>query len=102
MSSKGLVQQDKKRRSLFVRKELSQINKKSFYYDTTIPLDLRINRQRFYLNQSLKNQYAVRIQNRCILSGRSSSVSKFFKLTRMKFKNLANDGLIPGIKKSSW
>lgn len=43
-----------------------------------------------------------RIRNRCIMTGRSRSVIKEWKMSRMKFRELADQGYISGIRRSSW
>ena len=43
-----------------------------------------------------------RVVNRCILTGRKSKVSKFYSFSRLTFLKLARNGLIAGLKKSSW
>ena len=42
------------------------------------------------------------IRNKCIITGRSRSVYKDFRLSRMQLRHLASFGLLMGIKKSSW
>lgn len=49
-----------------------------------------------------RNGSAVRIHNRCELTGRSRGVYRKFKLSRIKLRELANEGEIPGMVKSSW
>ena len=49
-----------------------------------------------------RNSSAVRIHNRCELTGRSRSVYRKLKLSRIKTRELANEGQIPGMTKSSW
>jgi small subunit ribosomal protein S14 len=44
----------------------------------------------------------VRIRNRCQLTGRSRAVYRKFKLSRIKFRELAHQGLLPGVAKASW
>jgi ribosomal protein S14 len=44
----------------------------------------------------------VRVRNRCVITGRGRSVSRFVKLTRMKFREMASFGGLFGIKKASW
>jgi small subunit ribosomal protein S14 len=44
----------------------------------------------------------VRVTNRCILTGRSKSVHRQFKISRIALRNLASMGLISGVRKSSW
>ena len=49
-----------------------------------------------------KQKFKVREYTRCERCGRPRGVYKKFKLCRICFKELALDGKIPGIKKSSW
>jgi ribosomal protein S14 len=46
--------------------------------------------------------YKVQIKNRCILTGRSYSVNRTYNLSRIKFRELGREGIITGLKKSSW
>lgn len=53
--------------------------------------------------QSLpKNSSPSRFKNRCAITGRSSGYLRDFGLSRIKFRELANEGKIPGVRKSSW
>ena len=49
-----------------------------------------------------RNSSPVRIKNRCSMTGRARGYLRKFGLSRMKFRELANEGHIPGVKKSSW
>jgi ribosomal protein S14 len=44
----------------------------------------------------------TRVRNRCVLSGRSGSVLSAFRLSRIRFRELALLGKLPGVKKASW
>jgi len=44
----------------------------------------------------------VRLNSRCELTGRSRGVYKKFRLSRIKFRELAHQGLLPGVSKASW
>ncbi len=48
------------------------------------------------------NSRPVRVRNRCELTGRPRGFYRDFKLCRNKFRELANNGLIPGVTKASW
>lgn len=54
------------------------------------------------LNNLIKNSSKIRLKNRCVLTGRSRSVYKHFKLSRIMFRELALKGLINGVRKASW
>ncbi len=49
-----------------------------------------------------RNASPVRLHNRCPLSGRSRGFIRRFGLARIIFREMAHDGLIPGVRKSSW
>lgn len=49
-----------------------------------------------------KNASPVRQRNRCKLSGRPRGYMRIFGLSRNFFRELANDGKIPGVTKASW
>lgn len=44
----------------------------------------------------------TRVNNRCSLTGRSRGYVRKYGISRIKFRELALDGKIPGIRKASW
>jgi small subunit ribosomal protein S14 len=44
----------------------------------------------------------IRIRLRCRLCGRPRAVYRKFGICRICFRNMASDGLIPGVTKASW
>ena len=54
------------------------------------------------LAQVPRNSAKVRIRNRCELTGRPRATYRKFKLARIKLRELASKGQIPGMVKSSW
>ncbi len=49
-----------------------------------------------------KNASPVRLHNRCKLTGRPRGYMRQFGISRVTFRDMALNGLIPGVKKSSW
>ena len=49
-----------------------------------------------------KNASPVRLHNRCSLTGRPRGYMRTFGISRVIFREMANNGLIPGVKKASW
>jgi small subunit ribosomal protein S14 len=47
-------------------------------------------------------KYATKVTNRCFRCGRRRAYMRAFDLCRICFRELANEGKLPGIKKSSW
>ena len=54
------------------------------------------------LNKMSRNTSRVRLRNRCQFTGRSRGVLRKFKMSRICFRDMANQGLIPGVFKASW
>lgn len=44
----------------------------------------------------------TRVRNRCSLTGRSRGYIRQYGISRIKFRELALDGKIPGMRKASW
>ncbi|HKI31489.1 MAG TPA: type Z 30S ribosomal protein S14 [Gemmataceae bacterium] len=44
----------------------------------------------------------IRVRHRCRLCGRPRAVYRKFGICRICFRNMASDGLIPGVMKASW
>jgi small subunit ribosomal protein S14 len=49
-----------------------------------------------------KQKFRVRQYTRCELCGRAKAVYRKFKICRICFRKLANEGKIPGVRKASW
>ncbi len=49
-----------------------------------------------------RNASPVRLRNRCNITGRPRGYMRDFGLCRNKFREMASDGKIPGVTKSSW
>jgi small subunit ribosomal protein S14 len=47
-------------------------------------------------------KFSTRLKRRCELCGRPRAVYRKFRICRICLRNLANEGKIPGLKKSSW
>jgi small subunit ribosomal protein S14 len=54
------------------------------------------------LDKLPKNASPVRLRNRCKLTGRGRGYIRQFGISRLMFRQLASDGKIPGVTKSSW
>ena len=54
------------------------------------------------VRESKKLRYQIRYRNRCRLCGRSRAYMRKFGICRLCFRELANKGEIPGVRKASW
>ena len=49
-----------------------------------------------------KNASPIRMHNRCKITGRPKGYMRQFGVSRVTFMEMANKGLIPGVRKASW
>ncbi len=54
------------------------------------------------LDKLPRNASPIRLHNRCKLTGRPKGYMRRFGISRVTFREMANDGKIPGIRKASW
>ena len=52
--------------------------------------------------KQMKPRERIRVRLRCKMCGRPRAVYRTFGICRICFRNLASDGLIPGVTKASW
>lgn len=57
---------------------------------------------RLKLAEMPRNGSVVRLRNRCDVTGRPRAYYRKFKMSRIALRELASQGLIPGVVKSSW
>ena len=95
------IKKNIKQRYLFKTFEKNRLVLKILSKNLNIQKILRWKLQQkwFFFHQ---NTSTTRIKNLCILTGRSKSVYRLFKLSRLQFRKLASNGFLPGISKYSW
>ena len=54
------------------------------------------------LQEIPRNANPIRLHNRCKVTGRPKGYMRQFGLSRIQFREMASNGLIPGVKKASW
>ncbi len=64
--------------------------------------ELKANGDYIALQKLPKNSSSVRLHNRCKLTGRPKGYMRQFGISRINFREMANQGLIPGVTKASW
>lgn len=95
------IKTDLKRRNLYKKYEKKRLLYQALIHDANINPALKLSLIQA-LNKLPRNSSKVRLKNRCVLTGRSHSVYKFCRLSRIKFRELANKGHIVGCVKASW
>ena len=66
-----------------------------------LPMEERF-QARLKLAKLPRNSAKVRVQNRCEVTGRPRGVYRKFKMSRIALRELASNGQVPGMVKSSW
>lgn len=54
------------------------------------------------LDKLPRNSNPIRLHNRCKLTGRPKGYMRQFGICRVKFREMALEGKIPGVTKASW
>ena len=101
MAKKSSVEKEKKREKLVNLKWEKRQHLKKIISDVTKSDDERMDAVK-KLNQMSPNSSPIRLRNRCSITGRSRGYLRKFKMSRLCFRELASDGIIPGITKASW
>jgi len=101
MAKKSSIAKQKKRERLVRNKWDKRQALKQVILDMNKPIEERLNAVDA-LNKMPKNSSPIRLRNRCQLTGRSRGFLRKFKLSRLCFREMANQGLIPGVVKASW
>ena len=101
MAKKSSVNKNAHRRALVAQYAAKRKRLKDLADDLTRPSEERF-AARLKLAQMPRNSSATRIRNRCELTGRARGYYRKLKVCRNMLRELASQGLIPGMTKSSW
>jgi len=101
MAKTGSVQRNNKRKKLAKSFSAKRADLKTKIYNKSTPLE-----ERFEMVLKLaampRNSAKTRVRNRCNLTGRPRSYYRKFGLSRIKIRELAGVGCLPGVVKASW
>ena len=101
MAKKSAIERNNKRRSMVARLAGKRAELKRMANDQTMTPEDRF-QARLKLAELPRNSSAVRIRNRCEISGRPRGVYRKLRVSRIALRDLGANGLIPGLVKSSW
>lgn len=101
MAKTSSIERNNKRRRMVKRYTNKRKNLKAIVANRKLSIEERF-AATLKLAQLPRNSSRTRIRNRCELTGRPRGVFRKFKLCRIKLRDLASTGQIPGIVKSSW
>ena len=101
MAKKCMVEKEGKRQSMAKQYAKRRAALKATIKDKETPMEDRFEAV-MKLASMPRNASKVRQRNRCELTGRPRGTYRKFKLCRIKLRELASAGQIPGVIKSSW
>ena len=101
MAKTSAVEKDKKRRQMVHRFAAKRAELKKIIMDQSKPMEERF-RAQLELAALPRNSSKTRIRNRCEVTGRPRAYYRKLKMSRIALRELGNNGLIPGLVKSSW
>ena len=101
MAKTSMVERNRKRRRLAKTYASRRATLKAKAEDLTLPTEERF-QARLKLAELPRNSSPSRIRNRCEVSGRPRAFYRKLRMSRIALRELASNGLIPGMVKSSW
>ena len=101
MAKTSSVEKNNMRRKLSAQKAEKRKRLKAIANDLKRPAEERF-AARIKLAEMPRNSSPVRIRNRCELTGRARGYYRKLRMCRNQLRDLASQGLIPGMTKSSW
>ncbi len=101
MASKGAINRNNMVRDLIAAKKAKRDELRAIVRDLSLDPKERFAAQ-LKLDALPRSSSAVRYRNRCQITGRARGCYKKFGLSRIKFRELALRGMIPGVRKASW
>jgi small subunit ribosomal protein S14 len=101
MAKKSAIERNNKRRKMVARLAGKRAELKRMANDQSMTPEDRF-QARLKLAELPRNSSAVRIRNRCEISGRPRGVYRKLRVSRIALRDLGANGLIPGLVKSSW
>jgi small subunit ribosomal protein S14 len=101
MAKTSMVERNKKRQRLAQKFKTRRTRLKAVATDRNLPAEERF-AARLKLAELPRNSSPTRIRNRCELTGRPRGYYRKLKMSRIALRDLASQGQIPGMVKSSW
>jgi len=100
MAKKSMIERELKRQRLVMKYAEKRANLKQQIAEAeSLREKLALHRK---LQNLPRNSSAVRLHNRCTVTGRPKGYFRDFGLSRHVLREMAHEGLLPGVMKSSW
>jgi small subunit ribosomal protein S14 len=100
MAKKSMIQRERKRGKIVAKYAAKRAELKEAFRKAQDPVEkLEIHRK---IQRLPRNSAPSRLHNRCWMTGRPHAVYRDFGLSRHVIREMAHEGLLPGVVKSSW
>lgn len=100
MAKKSMIQRELNRQVLVMKYAKKRaVLKKQIKEASFLKEKLTLHRK---LQNLPRNSSMVRLHNRCMITGRPKGFYRDFGLSRHVLREMAHEGLLPGVKKASW
>lgn len=101
MAKKSAIEKNNRRQRLAKKYAARRARLKAISEDRSLPEEERF-LARLKLAELPRNSAPTRIRNRCEVTGRPRAYYRKFKMSRIALRDLASNGQVPGVVKSSW
>jgi len=101
MAKTSSVEKNNRRKSLVKQFAGKRARLKAIARNKKLPMEERFAAQ-LRMAELPRNSSPNRVRNRCEITGRPRAYYRKVKMSRMALREMANQGLIPGMVKSSW
>ena len=101
MAKKSSIEKNNRRKRMTKNAAPRRAKLKAIIADKKKPMEERF-AATLKLAEMPRNSSRTRVRNRCEMSGRPRAFYRKFKLSRIALRDLASNGQIPGMTKSSW
>ena len=101
MAKTSSINRNEKRRKMSKLADAKRKRLKALIQNKATPMEERFSAV-LKLAEMPRNSAKTRIKNRCEVTGRPRSFYRKVRMSRIALREMANQGLIPGMVKSSW
>jgi len=101
MAKVSMVERDKKRSKMVKSNADKRAKLKAIIYDKSVPPEERFQAS-LKLAELPRNSSKTRLRNSCAMTGRPRGYIRKLNLSRIALRDLASNGQLPGVTKSSW
>lgn len=101
MASKGVIERNNAVKATIEKYSAKREQLRLLSRDRGLDVSGRMSAQ-FKLDALPRSSSSVRFRLRCCMTGRGRGCYRKFGLSRIKFRELAMSGMLPGVRKASW